>query len=68
VIVEFIIEKDGKVSNIKIVHGIGDGCDEEVIKIISLSSGEWAPGKSGGKIVRSKYVAPVFFNLTEIKK
>ena len=68
VIVEFIIEKDGTVSNIKTVKGIGFGCDEEVERIIGLTSGLWSPGKHNGEPIRLRMMQPVLFKLPEVKK
>jgi protein TonB len=61
VYVNFVVEKDGTVSNIKILKGIGGGCDEEVIRVTKLMTG-WVPGedKNGNK-VRVSFVLPVKF-------
>lgn len=63
VIVQFIIEKNGTVSGISILQGIGYGCDEEVSRVIALSSGLWLPGKIQGEPIRLKMIQPVFFRL-----
>ncbi len=63
VIVEFIVEKDGTISNIKTVKGIGSGCDEEAEGVVAKTNGKWIPGKSGEQIVRYRYLQPVFFRL-----
>ncbi|MDA9554705.1 TonB family protein [Pelobium sp.] len=68
----FIVEKDGGLSNIKIVRGIGAGCDEEAVRVLSLSP-KWNPGVQNGKIVRVSYTVPIFFQMTgtvskEVKK
>ncbi|TAH26452.1 MAG: energy transducer TonB [Cytophagales bacterium] len=65
VIVEFIIEKDGSVSNVKAVRGIGSGCDEEAERVIKLTNGLWNPGKNNGHPVRLKMMQPIFFKLPE---
>ncbi len=51
VFVQFIVEKDGTLSNIKVIKGIGAGCDEEVIKCLK-NAPHWQPGKQKGKPVR----------------
>ena len=51
VFVQFVVEKDGKLSNIKVVKGLGYGCDEAVITCLRTSP-KWKPGKQQGKIVR----------------
>lgn len=63
VIVEFIIEKDGSVSHVKTLKGIGAGCDEEAERVIRLTSGLWTPGKNNGEAVRLKVVQTIFFKL-----
>lgn len=63
VIVEFIIEKDGSVSHVKTLKGIGSGCDEEAERVIKLTSGLWTPGKNNGEPVRLKVVQTIFFKL-----
>lgn len=56
----FIIEKDGSISNIKIEKDIGDGCAEEVVRIIKLMP-KWEPGSNNGKPVRQFFILPVNF-------
>ena len=63
--VEFIIEKDGSVSNVKAVRRIGFGCDEEAERVIRLTTGMWTPGKNNGHAVRLKMTQPIFFKLPE---
>ncbi|MCL2027552.1 MAG: TonB family protein [Bacteroidales bacterium] len=62
VFVSFVVETDGKLSNIHIVRGIGAGCDDEVIRIVE-SMPQWIPGRHGGKAVRVQFVMPVRFTL-----
>lgn len=61
VIVNFIVEKDGSLSAIKVVKGIGDQCDEEAARVIKTSP-RWSPGVQDGKAVRTYYTVPVSFN------
>jgi Ca-activated chloride channel family protein len=49
VYLSFIVDKKGNISDIKVVRGIGSGCDEEAIRILKLSSGKWSPGTKNGK-------------------
>lgn len=51
VFVQFVVEKDGALSNIKVIKGIGAGCDEEVIKCLK-NAPRWKPGKQKGQNVR----------------
>jgi len=60
VYVSFIVEKNGNISNVKILRGIGSGCDEEVIRVVK-DMPEWKPGTQNGKPVRVQYNLPVKF-------
>ena len=62
VFVGFVVEPDGSVSNVKILRGIGGGCDEEAMRVIK-SLPKWKPGKQRGKAVRVSYQIPVMFKL-----
>jgi len=62
VYVNFIVEKDGSISGVKILRGIGGGCDEEAKRIIA-NMPNWKPGKQRGKAVRVSYNIPVKFTL-----
>ena len=62
VFVNFVVEPDGSVSNVKVLRGIGGGCDEEAIRVIK-SMPKWKPGKQRGKAVRVQYTIPVVFKL-----
>ncbi|WP_259069578.1 TonB family protein [Mucilaginibacter sp. X4EP1] len=62
VIVNFIVEKDGTLSDMKVIHGIGDGCDEEAVRIMKLSP-PWTPAIQNGKPVRVSYTVPIGFQL-----
>jgi len=63
VIVTMVIEKDGSLSQVKVVRGIGDGCDEEAVRLIKLSA-PWKPGIQNGTLVRVQYTLPVEFALS----
>lgn len=64
VFIRMVIEKDGSVSNVKLLRGIGGGCDEEAVRVIS-SMPKWKPGMQDGKPVRVSYQIPINFKLTE---
>jgi periplasmic protein TonB len=64
VIITFIIEKDGSLSNIKVARGIGGGCDEEALRVMNLSP-KWKPGMQNGQAVRVAYSVPISFTLTK---
>ena len=62
VFVNFVVEPDGSVSNVKVMRGIGGGCDEEAVRVIKTMP-KWKPGKQRGKAVRVSYTLPVVFKL-----
>lgn len=64
VIVSFVVQEDGSLDNVKIVKGIGGGCDEEVIRVIK-GMPAWTPGKQNGKIVKVMFNLPVAFKLED---
>ena len=63
VYVSFIVERDGTLSNISILRGIGGGCDEEALRVIKSSPIKWRPGKQRGKPVRLKFRLPIKFKI-----
>jgi protein TonB len=62
VYVTFVVEKGGNVSDVKILRGIGGGCDEEAIRVIRAMP-RWNPGKQRGKSVRVQFNMPIKFTL-----
>ena len=62
VVVNFVVEPDGSVSNVKVLRGIGGGCDEEAMRVVKAMP-KWTPGKQRGKAVRVSYTLPVVFKL-----
>ena len=64
VFVSFVIEKDGNVSNVKVLRGIGGGCDEESVRVIK-GMPKWKPGMQKGKPVRVNYQIPIYFKLSD---
>ncbi|WP_316795657.1 TonB family protein [Pedobacter agri] len=62
VFVSFVVEKDGSITDVKVLRGIGFGCDEEAMKVIKKSP-LWKPGKNKGTPVRVRYNMPINFNL-----
>ena len=62
VVLTFTVEKDGTIANIKVLRSLGSGCDDESIRVISLSP-KWKPGLSNGKPVRVQYSMPINFSL-----
>ena len=64
VIVSFVVEKDGHLSDIKVLRGIGSGCDEEAVRVLKLAPA-WKPGRQNGQPVRVQYTIPINFQLAE---
>ncbi len=62
VFVEFVVGKDGSISDVRAVRGIGGGCDEEAVRVVQ-SAPAWSPGKQRGKAVKQKMVIPIIFKL-----
>jgi len=62
VYVTFVVETDGSVTDVRVLRGIGGGCDEEAIRVINLMP-KWNPGKQRGKPVRVQFNMPIKFTL-----
>jgi protein TonB len=62
--VSFIIEKDGTLSNFKVIRGVGYGLDEEALRVLKLAPA-WKPGMQNGQPVRVQYNIPINFQLTD---
>ncbi|WP_051189447.1 energy transducer TonB [Daejeonella oryzae] len=62
VYVGFVVEKSGQLSDLKIIKGIGYGCDEEALRVLKNSIA-WTPGMIGGKPVRTSYTLPITFQV-----
>jgi len=62
VFVNFVVEPDGSISNVKVLRGIGGGCDEEAMRVVK-NMPTWKPGKQRGKSVRVSYNLPIKFTL-----
>ena len=62
VIIRFVVEKDGSISNAAIAREIGCGCGREALRVVKMMP-RWNPGKQGGKPVRTEFTLPVQFYL-----
>jgi protein TonB len=62
VYVTFVVERDGSIADVRILRGIGGGCDEEAIKVVQ-SMPKWTPGKQRNKPVKVQYNLPINFIL-----
>jgi len=62
VFVTFVVMENGSIQNVKVVRGIGGGCDEEAVRVVKKMP-KWKPGKQRGKPVRVQYNLPIRFIL-----
>ncbi len=62
VFVTFVVEQDGTVNDVRVLRGIGGGCDEEAVKVVK-SMPKWTPGFQKGKPVRVQFNMPILFRL-----
>lgn len=58
----FIVERNGSVTDVKILRAVGGGCDEEAIRVVE-NMPKWSPGKQRGKPVRVQFNMPIKFTL-----
>lgn len=64
VVVTFVVETDGSISDIKLVKDPGYGMGDEVVRVIKLMP-RWKPGMHNGKAVRVKFVIPINFDIAD---
>jgi TonB family protein len=62
VYVNFVVNTDGSISDVKVLKGIKGGCDEETIRVVQ-NMPKWKPGVLQGNVVRTRYTLPVSFKL-----
>lgn len=62
VVVKFVVEKDGTLTNVQLLRDIGMGCGKEAVRMVK-GMPKWIPGKNNGKAVRSIYTLPLNFDL-----
>ena len=62
VIVQFVVDKDGNITEPKVARGVHESLDKEALRIIKMMP-KWTPGKLDGKAVSVKYTIPVMFRL-----
>jgi len=62
VYLNFVIDEQGNVTNVKLLRGIGGGCDEEAIRVVKLMP-KWIPGEQAGKPVKVMFNLPIAFKL-----
>ncbi len=64
VFLKFIVEKDGSITGVESMKGIGFGCDEEAVRVVKLMP-KWIAGRQNGRNVRVIFTIPVFFKLDD---
>ena len=62
VTVQFVVETDGSITQVKLLKDIGGGCGEEAMRVVTTMP-KWNPGKQNGTAARVQYVLPVKFSL-----
>ncbi len=62
VFVTFVVEVDGSITDVRVLRGIGGGCDEEAIRVVKAMP-KWVPGKQRGVPVRVQFNLPIKFTL-----
>lgn len=62
VIVKFLLTEDGSITDVKVVKGIGGGCDEEAIRVVA-NMPKWKPGKSENNPIRVFFTLPISFKM-----
>lgn len=62
VYVTFVVETDGTVTNVRVLRGIGGGCDQEALRVVR-NMPKWKPGKQRGRSVRVQFNMPIKFKL-----
>ena len=67
VIIKFIVNEDGSISDAKVVRGVSKELDEEATRVV-MSMPKWTPGKNGGKPVASYFTIPISFKLQSPEK
>ena len=62
VILQFTVDTDGSVKNVKVVRGVDSSLDQEAVRIVSRSP-KWTPGRQRDRAVKGSYTFPVIFQL-----
>ena len=64
VFVSFVVTGDGSISQLSVAKGIGFGCDEEALRVVSKMP-KWIPGKQSGRPVSVRFTLPITFQIME---
>lgn len=60
VFVSFVVEEDGSITNVEVIHGIGGGCDEEAVRVFKMMP-KWIPARKNGEPIKDKLLIPIMF-------
>ncbi|MBU2915535.1 MULTISPECIES: energy transducer TonB [Reichenbachiella] len=63
VFVQFVVDKDGSITEVRAIKGIGAGCDEEAVRVLQ-GAPKWKPGKQRGRAVKVRMILPITFKLS----
>lgn len=66
VFVQFVVTETGNIQQLRVIKGIGAGCDEEAVRVVSQMP-NWTPGKQNGKPVAVMYNLPIQFALEKVE-
>lgn len=61
VVLTFVVEDDGSLKDITVLKSLGQGTDEEALRVVQLMNGKWSPGRQNGKAVPVRYTLPIRF-------
>ena len=64
VFVQFVVEKDGSITNAKVLRDIGGGCGEEALRVVKMMP-KWKPGDQRGVKIRTQFNLPITFSLDD---
>ena len=62
VTLQFVVDKNGSISDVMVLKGIGSGCDEEAVRVMK-NAPPWSPGKQRGKPVKQRCIMPISFKM-----
>ena len=67
VVITFVVERSGKLSNIRVVKSVHRALDKEALRIVKLMP-RWIPGRQNGVTVRVKYIIPIRFSVKKMEE
>ena len=59
VFVRFVVTKNGDISHVQVIKGMGYGMDDEAVRVVSSYDKKWKPGMNKGKLVNTEMVLPI---------